>query len=77
MAPLVVDPSGYLKPHHSVGHCHSVSRQLTLVPTVRWVGDRCVVSSEVGTTGTGSAARSASPRRSRGPAPQGLEASAT
>ena len=21
MAPLVVDPSGYLKPHHSVGHC--------------------------------------------------------
>ena len=22
MAPLVVDPSGYLKPHHSVGHCH-------------------------------------------------------
>ena len=22
MTPLVVDPSGYLKPHHSVGHCH-------------------------------------------------------
>ena len=22
MAPLVVDPCGYLKPHHSVGHCH-------------------------------------------------------
>ena len=21
MTPLVVDPSGYLKPHHSVGHC--------------------------------------------------------
>ena len=21
MAPLVVDPCGYLKPHHSVGHC--------------------------------------------------------
>ena len=21
MAPLVVDPSAYLKPHHSVGHC--------------------------------------------------------
>ena len=24
MAPLVVDPSGYLKPHHSVGHCHGL-----------------------------------------------------
>ena len=23
MAPLVVDPCGYLKPHHSVGHCHA------------------------------------------------------
>ena len=22
MTPLVVDPCGYLKPHHSVGHCH-------------------------------------------------------
>ena len=21
MTPLVVDPSAYLKPHHSVGHC--------------------------------------------------------
>ena len=21
MAPLVVDPCGYLNPHHSVGHC--------------------------------------------------------
>ena len=21
MTPLVVDPCGYLKPHHSVGHC--------------------------------------------------------
>ena len=21
MAPLVVDPCGYLEPHHSVGHC--------------------------------------------------------
>ena len=25
MAPLVVDPCGYLKPHHSVGHCPSDS----------------------------------------------------
>ena len=24
MAPLVVDPSAYLKPHHSVGHCRRV-----------------------------------------------------
>ena len=24
MTPLVVDPSGYLKPHHSVGHCLEV-----------------------------------------------------
>ena len=24
MAPLVVDPCGYLKPHHSVGHCLSL-----------------------------------------------------
>ena len=23
MTPLVVDPSGYLKPHHSVGHCQN------------------------------------------------------
>ena len=26
MAPLVVDPSGYLKPHHSVGHCRGPIR---------------------------------------------------
>ena len=25
MAPLVVDPCGYLKPHHSVGHCRELS----------------------------------------------------
>ena len=30
MTPLVVDPSGYLKPHHSVGHCPSWGR---------WTGD--------------------------------------
>ena len=23
MTPLVVDPSAYLKPHHSMGHCRS------------------------------------------------------
>ena len=28
MTPLVVDPSGYLKPHHSVGHCRRRSRAL-------------------------------------------------
>ena len=27
MAPLVVDPSGYLKPHHSVGHCPIHARE--------------------------------------------------
>ena len=26
MAPLVVDPCGYLKPHHSVGHCRTRSQ---------------------------------------------------
>ena len=26
MTPLVVDPSGYLKPHHSVGHCPKTAR---------------------------------------------------
>ena len=26
MTPLVVDPSGYLKPHHSVGHCLAAPR---------------------------------------------------
>ena len=25
MAPLVVDPCGYLKPHHSVGHCRATT----------------------------------------------------
>ena len=27
MTPLVVDPSAYLKPHHSVGHCPTPSGQ--------------------------------------------------
>ena len=27
MTPLVVDPSGYLKPHHSVGHCPHLYQQ--------------------------------------------------
>ena len=31
MAPLVVDPCGYLKPHHSVGHCQ-ISLVGELVP---------------------------------------------
>ena len=28
MAPLVVDPCAYLKPHHSVGHCPATAAQL-------------------------------------------------
>ena len=28
MTPLVADPSGYLKPHHSVGHCQRHNRLL-------------------------------------------------
>ena len=28
MTPLVVDPSGYLKPHHPVGHCPDSVKQL-------------------------------------------------
>ena len=29
MAPLVVDPCGYLKPHHSVGHCPAATPDST------------------------------------------------
>ena len=38
MAPLVVDPSGYLKPHHSVGHCPMASGICPVADsrTARW-----------------------------------------
>ena len=40
MAPLVVDPSGYLKPHHSVGHCPNANgqQQLRIIRATRCGG---------------------------------------
>ena len=72
MTPLVVDPSGYLKPHHSVGHCRhirhveQVSRNGTWSSDARRHGHRLASSRLMG--GLGHAThRSESVRQPRAP----------
>ena len=46
MAPLVVDPCGYLKPHHSVGHCpQTLKRRLSDVVYRALLADAHSISS--------------------------------
>ena len=43
MNPLVVDPCGYLKPHHSVGHCRSEIWERSCPRHIEMADSRCFV----------------------------------